>query len=199
MSTAAQDARAELGWHTPAVWAAAVLVEPEALLSDHAHLERAAAANALALVRRWPDGAEPDRWVSRLSGIARDEVEHLALVSRVLAQRGGALARTHRNPYAAGLRDHVRIGSAQELADRLLVSAAIELRSYERFCLLAEAGHELSDLYAGLRDSEAGHHRVFVHLATQAGAVEDDVVRWRAIEADVARAQPPGFAVHAGI
>lgn len=199
MSTAAADARAELAWHTPAGWADAVLADPEALLGDHAHLEQAAASNALALLRRWPEGAEPDRWVARLSGIARDEVEHLALVSRVLAQRGGALPRTHRNPYAAGLREHVRVGRPQELADRLLVSAAIELRSYERFCLLAEAGHDLSPLYAGLRDSEAGHHRVFVHLAGLAGAGEDDVARWRDLEGEVARVQAPGFRIHAGI
>ena len=199
MSVAAADARAELAWHTPDHWAAGVLEDPDALLGDHAHLEQAAASNALTLVRRWPEGAEPDRWVARLTGIARDEVEHLALVSRVLAQRGGRLSRTHRTPYASGLREHVRVGGSHDLPDRLLVSAAIELRSYERFCLLAEAGHELSGLYAGLRDSEAGHHRVFVHLATQAGASPADVDRWREVEGEVARVQPAGFAIHSGV
>src|SRR5690606_2419966 len=112
----------ELRWATPVGWAEQVLADEHALLADHAHLERAAAANAMSLVRRWPEGTDPDRWVARLTGIARDEVEHLALVSRTLAERGGRLPREHRNPYAAGLRQHVATGTAGELADRLYVS-----------------------------------------------------------------------------
>lgn len=188
----------DLTWHTPAGWAAAALADPLALLADHAHLERAAAANALALVRRWPEGAEPDRWVQRLSGVARDEVEHLALVSRELARRGGALPRGHDNPYARDLRAHVATGTPMELADRLYVSALIELRSFERFTLLAASGHELAPLYEGLKASEAGHHRLFVSLAALAGG---DAGRWRQWcqrEGVVASSQQPGPRIHAG-
>src|SRR4051812_26823003 len=39
--------------HTPASWADAVLSLPLALLNDHAHLEKKAAANALELLNRW--------------------------------------------------------------------------------------------------------------------------------------------------
>lgn len=193
------DVRDELAWHTPPEWAEMALADELALLADHAHLERAAAANALSLVRRWPDGAEPDRWVSRLTGIARDEVEHLALVSRTLAARGGRLPREHANPYASGLRAHVASGTARELADRLYVAALIELRSCERFALLAGSGHPLADLYAGLEASEAGHHRVFVRLATQAGGTDQRWERWCQREAEVARAQAPGSRIHAGV
>lgn len=193
------DAREDLAWHTPAEWAETALVDELGLLADHAHLERAAAANAMSLVRRWPDGADPDRWVSRLTGIARDEVDHLALVSRTLAARGGTLPREHANPYAAGLRAHVASGTPRELSDRLYVAALIELRSCERFALLAGSGHGLAELYAGLEASEAGHHRVFVHLATQAGGTEQRWQWWCQREAEVALAQPPGSRIHAGV
>lgn len=192
------DPRDALAWHTPDEWAACALADELALLADHAHLERAAAANAMSLVRRWPEGADPDRWVARLAGVARDEVDHLALVSRTLAARGGRLPRDHRNPYATGLRQHVAAGTADELADRLYVAALIELRSYERFALLAAGDHELAGLYAGLQASEAGHHRVFVHLATQAGGTPGRWAWWRDREAEVARAQAPGPRIHAG-
>lgn len=189
----------ELVWHTPDEWVESALSDELGLLADHAHLERAAAANALSLVRRWPQGAEPDRWVSRLTGIARDEVDHLALVSRTLTARGGALPREHANPYAAGLRARVASGTAGELADRLFVAALIELRSCERFGLLARSGHPLADLYAGLEASEAGHHRVFVRLATQAGGSQQRWKQWCQHEAEVARAQAPGPRIHSGV
>ena len=193
------DARGELRWRTPPAWTDAALADELALLADHAHLERAAAANAMSLVRRWPEGADPDRWVARLAGIARDEVDHLALVSRTLADRGGRLPREHRNPYAAGLREHVAVGTPRELADRLYVSALIELRSFERFAMLADSGHELAGLYAGLEASEAGHHRVFVHLAAQAGGDADRWRWWCEREAEVAASQRPGPRIHAGV
>ena len=189
----------ELRWRTPSGWADIALADEHALLADHAHLERAAAANAMSLVRRWPDGADPERWVGRLAGIARDEVDHLALVTRTLSDRGGTLPRSHANPYAAGLREHVRAGTADELADRLFVSALIELRSHERFCLLGDSGHDLAPMWAGLQASEAGHHRVFVHLAAQAGGDDERWSWWCEREAEVARAQPPGPRIHAGV
>lgn len=191
-----------LRWHTPTAWAADVLAEPVALLHDHAHLERDAAANALALLRRLPDGYPAERWVQRLTGVARDEVEHLAVVSRELDRRGGRFTREHRNGYAAGLRRLVRAGQAgRELADRLLVSALIELRSVERFGLLATAGHELSPLYADLAASELGHYRLFVRLAEAALPADEVTERWEELldaEGGIARAQPPGARMHAG-
>lgn len=190
---------AELRWHTPSRWAAEVLEDPLALLADHAHLERAAAANALALVRSFPDDVDPGRWVARLAGVAKDEVTHLAEVNRRLARRGGRLPRTHRNPYAQALRREVAAGTAAELGDRLYVSALIELRSYERFRLLADAEHDLSTLYAELEASEAGHYRLFLQLARLAGGSDERWRRWLQIEGDVARGQEPGSRIHAGV
>ncbi len=179
-----------------------MLGDPLALLNDHAHLEREAANNALHLVRRWPDGPPPHRWVERLTSIARDEVDHLGLVHRCLGERGGHLSRGFRNPYAGALRRLVRAGAGpDEQVDRLLVSALIEVRSCERFDLLASTDHELAPLYEGLRASEQGHFRVFVQLAETVRGSEEVAARWEALldlEGEVAAAQPPGPRIHSG-
>lgn len=190
---------------TPDAWAARVLAEPLALLDDHAHLEQKAAANALALLNRWPrssDQAEP--WVRALAAIARDEVEHLGLVLRHLARRGGRMSRGHTNPYAAALHKSVRTGSGPaEVLDRLLVAALIEARSCERFGVLARIceDDDLKSLYRGLEASERGHHRVFLDLARSAEPPAYVDARWTwflAEEARVLASQPPGPRMHSG-
>src|SRR5436189_1614279 len=148
-----RDAELPLRYQTPPTWAAGVLARPLELLNDHAHLEKKAAANALELLNRWPEPRPPENWVAAMTAIARDEVEHLAVVSRLLARRGGRLARQHANPYASALHKLVRRGrGTEELVDRLMISALIEARSCERFKLLAEAtdDDELKKLYRGL-------------------------------------------------
>src|SRR5437588_13006820 len=99
-----------LHYATPPQWARAVLADPLALLNDHAHLEKKAATNALELLNRWPEPRPPENWVAAMTAIARDEVEHLAVVSRLLARRGGKLTRQHANPYASALHKLVRKG-----------------------------------------------------------------------------------------
>ncbi len=205
---------------TSAAWAAAALAEPLALLADHAHLERKAASNALALLPRWPRGggggasggasgsaAADDgagRWASVLAGVARDESEHLALVLRLLHERGGRLSRHHVNPYAAGLHALVRTGrGSAELLDRLLVSALIEARSCERFAALAAAAAEpaLRALYRGLLASERGHARAFLRLAELVAQAREGQARLRELlpaEAAVLAAQAPGPRMHSG-
>src|SRR5205823_8030104 len=116
-----------LRFETPLAWAAAALESPLELLNDHAHLEKKAAANALELLNRWPEPNPPENWVAAMTAIARDEVEHLAIVSRLLARRGGRLTRQHSNPYASELHKLVRKGQGPaELVDRLMISALIE-------------------------------------------------------------------------
>ena len=192
-----------LRWPTPPAWTATALASPLALLDDHAHLERDAAVNALALLRRLPADRPAERWVRALTGVARDEVDHLGTVTRELTRRGGELSRSHRNPYAAALRDHVRSGQGpDELVDRLLVSALIEVRSCERFGLLAGAGADVSPLYAALEASELGHYRLFLRLAELVADVEVVSRRWDElldVEAAVAAAQAPGPRMHAGV
>src|SRR6266478_2037557 len=126
-----------LRYVTPPEWAKSVLAAPLELLNDHAHLEKKAAANALELLNRWPAPRPPENWVTAMTAVARDEVEHLAVVSRLLARRGGELTKHHGNPYAGALHKLVRKGLGPgELIDRLMISSLIEARSCERFKLL---------------------------------------------------------------
>jgi tRNA-(ms[2]io[6]A)-hydroxylase len=191
---------------TSGAWAAAALRDPLALLNDHAHLEKKAAANALDMLSRWPGDPAPTSWVTALTAIARDEIEHLAIVCRLLNRRGGRLTRTHHNAYASGLRERVRRGRGpQEVLDRLLVSALIEARSCERFAVLARHAQgvdaELAKLYQGLFASEAGHYRTFIDMARQVPGVRDVDERWAQMlrdEAQVLAAQTPGPRMHSG-
>jgi tRNA 2-(methylsulfanyl)-N6-isopentenyladenosine37 hydroxylase len=190
---------------TPETWVAQVLSEPLALLGDHAHLERKAAANALELVSRWPGSACPEAWVSILAAVARDEAVHLQAVSRLLAARGGCLPRVHRNQYASALHGLVRRGQgAHELLDRLLVSALIEARSCERFELLGRcaADGELAAFFHSLHSSELGHYKVFLHLAGMLVTAHEWQPRWQGMlvaEADILAAQSAGPRMHSGV
>jgi tRNA-(ms[2]io[6]A)-hydroxylase len=188
---------------TPIDWGRAVLAEPLALLVDHAFLEKKAATNALELLTRWPNDWL-DGWVEAMTGVARDEVAHLAQVVRILLSRGGRLDRHHKNPYANSLRQLVRKGEPEELLDRLLIAALIEVRSCERFSVLARASTdaELAAFYHSLYSSELGHYRVFLHLARKfTGAGELDA-RWQemlATEALILAGQEPGPRIHSGV
>ncbi len=188
---------------TPVEWARSVLSDPIALLIDHAFLEKKAANNAMELMTRWPDDWTPG-WVEAMTGIARDEAAHLAQVARLLMKRGGRLSRSHKNPYSNALRALVRSGTPNEIVDRLLVSALIELRSCERFALLADASPdaELSGFYNALFQSERGHYRVFLKLAYKVAprdAVDDRWQRMLESEARILSEQPPGIAIHSGV
>jgi tRNA-(ms[2]io[6]A)-hydroxylase len=180
------------------------LREPLALLNDHAHLEKKAAANALELLNRWPEPNPPENWVTAMTAIARDEVEHLAVVCRLLARRGGRLTKQHSNPYASALRQLVRKGEGRdELVDRLIVSALIEARSCERFRLLAEVceDEELAKIYRGLWASEHGHYRTFLQLAEQIDSHKSVERRWDQMldaEARIIQSQEAGPRMHSG-
>jgi tRNA-(ms[2]io[6]A)-hydroxylase len=189
---------------TPIEWGRAVLREPIALLIDHAFLERKAANNALELMTRWPNEWAPD-WVETMTGVARDEAAHLSQVTRLLAKRGGKLERIHKNPYANELRLLVRKGGAGEVLDRLLVSALIEVRSCERFAVLAEAAAEsdteLAKFYQALYSSEMGHYKLFLRLARKVlgrAAVEERWQEMLAAEAAILARQEAGPRIHSG-
>jgi len=205
MATPDPDADLPLRTRTPRAWAVAALRDPVALLNDHAHLERKAAANALGLLSRRPAGGdEGGAWERTLAAVARDEVEHLVVVLRALTKRGGRLSMVHRNPYAAALHALVRSGDGErELLDRLLVCALIEARSCERFEALVAACEDdgLCTLYRGLCASERGHARVFVELANDLAGADVAQARLGAMLDDEARilaAQAPGPRMHAG-
>ncbi len=195
-----------LNVRTPEEWAAGALRDVLALLNDHAHLERKAAINALEMVNRWPDPVPPENWVRAVSSVASDEAEHLSVVTRMLARRGGRFTKNHRNAYAIGLRGLVRLGDgSRELMDRLMVSALIEARSCERFYMLAAAAdedRELASLYRGLWASEHGHYRLFLDLAREVEKERVVEKRWEemlAAEGKIIAQQPPGPRMHSWV
>ncbi|MEP7355076.1 MAG: tRNA-(ms[2]io[6]A)-hydroxylase [Acidobacteriota bacterium] len=204
---------------TPA-WVETAFADPLAFLIDHAFLEKKAANNALDLLARWPDHSTQDeieKWVTAMTGIARDETAHLAQVTKLLARRGGSMGRAHSNPYAHELRLMVRMGTQGEIVDRLFVSALIEARSCERFGVLAEALREsepeLAAFYQALFSSELGHYKTFLKLAariakgrkTKISAATEKAereARWQemlAAEARILAEQTPGPRMHSGV
>ncbi len=191
-------------YKTPATWASTVLQQPLELLNDHAHLEKKAAANALELLNRWPEPSPPENWVAAMTAVARDEVEHLAVVCRLLARRGGRLTKSHANPYASALHKLVRRGQGtSELVDRLMISSLIEARSCERFALLGNACEdpELQKLYKGLWASEHGHYKTFLQLAEQLQPAKEVAQRWQEMldaESAIMQIQLPGPRMHSG-
>jgi tRNA 2-(methylsulfanyl)-N6-isopentenyladenosine37 hydroxylase len=191
---------------TPEGWAEMALRDPLSLMNDHAYVQKKATTNALELMNRWPTPTCVDEWSLTLASIASDEASHLNSVLKMLAERGGQLERTHRNDYANRLRLHVRKGRGiEELVDRLLISALIEVRSCERFELLAaffrDRDKALHRFYHRLGASELGHYHVFLRLAGLAISSAAVQERWREMlefEAAAMVAQPPGPRIHSG-
>jgi tRNA-(ms[2]io[6]A)-hydroxylase len=186
-------------------WAEQALKYPLALLNDHAHLERKAATNALDLLPRWPQVSPPHKWVAIMTSIAKDEVEHLGIVSRILEKRGGKMTKHHDTPYAQALRKLVRLGLAdKELIDRLMISALIEARSCERFEILSRVctDLELKKLYKALWASEHGHFRLFLDVAKRVRPAPEVEKRWQEMleaESKIIQAQDGGSRMHSWV
>ena len=147
-------------------WLPCALARLDALLADHAHCEKKAAATALSLVGAYP---HRERLVRHLSALAIEELRHFRAVHEQLQARGFRLTRDAGDPYAKQLMQLVRSGGDARLADRLLVAGLIEARSHERLTLLAEGIGEpgLAGFYASLARAESGHARLFVALAEE--------------------------------
>jgi tRNA-(ms[2]io[6]A)-hydroxylase len=149
---------------TPDAWLRAALADPLAVLGDHAHCEKKAAASALSLISAYPERSE---LVRAMGALAREEAGHFLKVHEALIARGGTLPRDVADPYVNDLLTQVRHDTAGRLVDRLLISALIEARSHERLELLAQnlADPDLRALYAELARAEVGHAALFVRLA----------------------------------
>jgi tRNA-(ms[2]io[6]A)-hydroxylase len=149
---------------TDARWLPLALEQLDAVLVDHAHCEKKAAANALSLLQAYP---EVPGLPAQMARLAREESAHLARVLRILERRQLPLTRDEGDPYARGLQTFLRTPRLDRRLDRLLVAAIIEARSCERLTLLAHALQdlELRSFYAELARSEEGHQTLFVRLA----------------------------------
>ncbi|MFO0582617.1 MAG: tRNA isopentenyl-2-thiomethyl-A-37 hydroxylase MiaE [Anaeromyxobacter sp.] len=162
---------------TPDGWLDVALGAMDLTLSDHAHLEKKAAASALKLVADHPD--RPGL-VRPLAKLAQEELQHFLAVLTELGRLGHPLRPDEGDPYAQELRRLVRSGGVERLVDRLLVGALIEARSCERLFLLAEGlarpggDPRLAELYDRLARSEGGHETLFLDLAREVGGAAAD-------------------------
>ena len=157
---------------TDPAWAQTALSDEIALLSDHAHLERKAAGHGMSLIGWLPEQAPA------ILEVVQEELEHFERVYALLSKRGAVLGPDAGNPYVRRL---MRAGN-KSLLDRVLRMGLVEARSYERFSLLAEAASgELAQLYADLRESEAGHHAFFLKLAYGRWPRAEVQAHWQAL------------------
>ena len=189
-----------LDWKTPAAWAAAVLAEPMALLSDHAHCELKAASAIQSLIVTYPDRLA---LVQALGPVAVEEMQHFNRVLSVLVGRGEGLRAARPSPYAQGLGEAARRGRQDLMLDRLLVAGLIEERSFERFGLLAEhsSDGDLRTLYSELMVAEDPHRRLYAQVAGEyypLADIEQREQELRKAEAEVIRALPFAVRMHSG-
>lgn len=168
MSTHRNYERLMLCLKTPSQpkWIANASVDLQKILIDHAHCEKKAAANGMALINRYP---ERDMLVRHMFDLVDEEMEHFRYVYDMIVDRGGTLKRDPGDPYAQALHKLIRKNEPEKMLDHLLVAALIEARSCERFRILSEhiPDAELAEFYRSLLASEAGHYRIFCDIARE--------------------------------
>lgn len=155
-----------LARHTDDSWYDRIRDELDAVLIDHAHLEKRAASTALSMIFKY---TAKKRLRRELSVVVREEMEHFELMLDVLDARDIEFTQLDAAPYARELAAHVRKQEPRTLLDKLLVAALIEARSCERFQIL---GRRLEDevlrtMYADLAAQEARHHTLYTGLARE--------------------------------
>lgn len=187
---------------TPRAWAEAQRDHTAELLVEQAHLEKKAAAAAVAFLFRLPTVVA---WHRELSALGREELVHFERTLRLLDARGIPFVPQAPSPYAERLKRAIGSTMPQRLADELLVAAIIEARSCERMSLLAEVLQEsdpaLAAFYADLCLAEARHQPIYRDLAAVVLPAADVARRWRELgahEAEVLRTTPWAARLHSG-
>lgn len=198
MSALAHIADGPLQAATPAEWVEVAIGNMDAVLLDHAHCEKKAAAAAISLVTSYPEHTE---LVKRCCKLAQEELRHFRQVHEKILARGLVLGHDPGDPYVQGLRKCMLTLPEARRTERLLVSALVEARSCERLALLADNldDPDLAPLYAAFARSEAGHYRLFVDLAARyddPGRVEARLGELAVAEAEVMLAQPVAARIH---
>jgi len=188
-----------LGCATPERWLDAAVADLETLLLDHAHCERKAAANALALMHRYP---EDPLLLDKLSRLAREELRHFEQVLKVMRGRGLRYRRFAPARYAAGLHALVRDHEPAKRLDSLVLGAFIEARSCERFERLApRLPEDLAAFYRGLCAAESRHYGDYLMLAERDAAPDEVASRvavFRTREAELITSDDAALRFHSG-
>ena len=106
---------------TSSSWVEAATSDVDALLVDHAHCEKKAAASAMSLVAGYSSHEE---LVLRLSSLAIEELRHFRAVYECIVARGLTLGPDAGDPYAQKLLALARPNQGR-LTDRLLIFGLI--------------------------------------------------------------------------
>lgn len=152
---------------TPADWVQHPLINFDDFLLDHASCERKAATLAMSFISKYSDKKAV---IEPMVCLAREELEHFHDVWKIIMKRGIKVSPyDEKDPYVTSLMLAARHGRDERFLDRLLISALIEARGYERFAILSEAldDHELKVFYRHLSEREAGHYMIFIRIARQ--------------------------------
>jgi tRNA-(ms[2]io[6]A)-hydroxylase len=150
---------------TPSDWVKHPLGDFNQFLLDHASCERKAAALAMSFLSKY---ADKKAVIEPMVCLAREELEHFHEVWRLVAKRGLDVSPyDEKDPYVTKILAELRHGREERFLDRLLMSALIEARGYERFLILAQALQEedLKSFYTHLAEREAGHYMIFLRIA----------------------------------
>src|ERR1043165_9896247 len=146
----------------PPSWLPKMLTNLPAVLVDHAHLERKAATSALNL-EKFRDLFPR---VDDLNAIAIEELQHFQLVLTLLKKRGIPFGQAYPSSWISGLMRAVRNGARHQVIDHLICCSLIEVRSCEKFQVLAQAlttvDPDLSAFYQGLVESEGNHYATYL-------------------------------------
>lgn len=186
---------------TPAAWVQQACAETDILLIDHANCEKKAASTALALMFAYAEDLE---LTDKMSRLAREELRHYEQVAKLMRSLKVVPQRLSPGRYAERLRRLVARSEPQREIDLMICGALIEARSCERFAALSEViAPPLSDLFAGLHNAEARHHRVYLNLAERAAArsglpLQPRIDAFAALEAELVVGQDPLFRFHSG-
>ena len=161
-------------------WVNLTEISLEDILTDHAYCEQKAATNCITLIQRNND---KEKLVQELSPIVTEEWGHFRLVIAELYKRGLKLGRQRKDEYVNFLFLFEQKGGSHDdrLLDKLLICALIEARSCERFKRLSEGLNDkyLRKFYRMFMESEAGHYRLFIKLATTYYKKDKVKKRWK--------------------
>jgi tRNA-(ms[2]io[6]A)-hydroxylase len=186
---------------TPAGWIAQACEMPDVLLIDHANCEKKAASTALALMFAYAEDLE---LTGKMSRLAREELRHYEQVAKLIRSLRVTPQRLAPGRYAERLRRLVAKAEPHREVDLMICGAFIEARSCERFATLAPAiGAPLSDLFQGLHNAEARHHKVYLDLAARAAkragvALQVRIDEFAELEAELITSPDAVFRFHSG-
>jgi tRNA-(ms[2]io[6]A)-hydroxylase len=148
--------------------------------------------------------AEDLELTGKMSRLAREELRHYEQVAKLMKSLAVVPRRLAPGRYAERLRRMVAKSEPQREVDLMICGALIEARSCERFAALAPViGGPIGNLFQGLHDAEARHHRVYLDLARRsahrAGAsIDARVEEFGALESELITSRDEVFRFHSG-